>query len=235
MIAACNSHVSLLFGPPAVASQCRSRLLKRGDQPSTFNLQPFPLNSPEVFYLHLQGEQRGPYTVQHIDHLLHSRLIAEETLFWREGLEQWQPVTDLVPRRRAQKRSWAKPAIVLGSAVVLAALAHVFGPTAMDGWREADQHDFTPRAAYWRARDAVRQQVKSDGGLAAFAPSEQARMELGAATEAGTGDSARVLLPGEVTAGDGQTRPARWEVRLRYDREKKMWSAASVEETQSNG
>ena len=56
------------------------------------------VNSPEVFYLHINGEQRGPYTVQHIDHLLNSGLIAEETLFWREGLEQWQPTRSMLTR-----------------------------------------------------------------------------------------------------------------------------------------
>ena len=56
--------------------------------------------SPEIFYLHLEGEQRGPYTAPQIDHLLNSGLIAEETLYWREGLEQWQPVTSLVKLRR---------------------------------------------------------------------------------------------------------------------------------------
>ena len=55
--------------------------------------------SPEVFYLHIQGEQRGPYTIPQIDHLLNSGLIAEETLYWREGLDQWQPVTSLVRLR----------------------------------------------------------------------------------------------------------------------------------------
>ena len=37
-----------------------------------------------------------------------SGLIAEETLYWREGLEQWQPVTTLVVRREVPNR-WRKP------------------------------------------------------------------------------------------------------------------------------
>ena len=50
------------------------------------------MRSPEVFYLHIHGEQLGPYTVPQIDHLLNTGLIAEETLYWCEGLEQWAPV-----------------------------------------------------------------------------------------------------------------------------------------------
>ena len=68
--------------------------------------------SPEVYYLHIQGEQRGPYTIPQIDHLLNSGLIAEETLYWREGLEQWQPVTSLVSLRR-KVNPWGKRALYI--------------------------------------------------------------------------------------------------------------------------
>src|SRR6188768_48680 len=76
-----------------------------------------PVKSPEVFYLHINGEQRGPYTIQHIDHLLNSGLIQETAMFWREGLEQWQPVTNLVAVR-TKKRSRIRPAMVVGVLVV---------------------------------------------------------------------------------------------------------------------
>src|ERR1700733_12019673 len=81
----------------------------------------FLMISPEIFYLHIHGEQRGPYTVPQIDHLLNSGLIAEETLYWREGLEQWQPVTSLVKLRRPGN-PWVKPLIILGIVVVLAVI-----------------------------------------------------------------------------------------------------------------
>src|SRR6478752_4336503 len=77
-----------------------------------------PVKSPEVFYLHINGEQRGPYTIQHIDHLLNSGLISETATFWREGLEQWQPVTNLVAVRRA-KKGVVRPAVVVGVVVLL--------------------------------------------------------------------------------------------------------------------
>ena len=63
--------------------------------------------SPEIFYLHIHGEQRGPYTIPQIDHLLNSGLIAEETLYWREGLDQWQPVTSLVLSSPVERRKYA--------------------------------------------------------------------------------------------------------------------------------
>src|SRR6478752_1600484 len=111
--------------------------------------------SPEIFYLHIHGEQRGPYTIPQIDHLLNSGLIAEETLYWREGLEQWQPVTSLVKLRR-RANPWLKRLIILGILAVFLLLGQFFGSTALLGWREASQHDYTAQAAYWRARGVVR-------------------------------------------------------------------------------
>ena len=87
------------------------------------------MSSPEIFYLHIQGEQRGPYTVKQVDHLLNSGLDRPETLFWRDGMEQWQPVTDLVKLRK-RANPWIKPAIALGVALVILALLRVFGPVA---------------------------------------------------------------------------------------------------------
>src|SRR5882757_9467062 len=110
------------------------------------------MNSPESFYLHLAGAQQGPYTIPQIDHLLNSGLIAVETLYWCEGLDQWQPVTTLVPLRKKPSR-WVKPV------VVLAVPASIFGPVLLDGWHEANQHAYTESAAYWRARDVVRSEL----------------------------------------------------------------------------
>src|SRR3954467_1851581 len=101
--------------------------------------------SPEVFYLHIQGEQRGPYTIPQIDHLLNSGLIAEETLYWREGLEQWQPVTSLV-RLRRKVNPWGKRLVYLGSAAVVLFILEFFGSIAIAGWRETNQHEYTAHA-----------------------------------------------------------------------------------------
>ena len=121
-------------------------------------------NSPEVFYLHLDGAQRGPYTIRHIDHLLNSGLIAQETLYWREGLEQWQPVTELVVVRKTPN-PWKKLRWVAVVLVGLAVPVAIFGPVVAEGWREANQHVFTENAAYWRARDVVRNQALPAGAL----------------------------------------------------------------------
>jgi hypothetical protein len=103
------------------------------------------MSSHEVFYLHIQGEQRGPYTIRHIDQLLNSGLIAEDTLFWREGLEQWQPVTNLVARRQPQRR-WKGVAVGAAIAVVLALLLHLFGPiTLADGGRRISMSSRPPQ------------------------------------------------------------------------------------------
>lgn len=181
------------------------------------------MSTPEVYYLHIHGEQKGPYTQPQVDHLLNSGLIAEETLFWREGLEQWQPVTSLVIRR-VQPNRWIKPAVALGIAIVLLIFWQFFGPITVIGWRETNQHDFTPRAAYWRARDAVRNGAVAPGALVDF-------QEIGAATvEMKDANAARVVLRGAVTGKEGVPRPAAWEVAMKFDPPTREWSSVSVQE-----
>ena len=180
-------------------------------------------NSPEVYYLHISGAQRGPYTIRHIDHLLNSGLIAQETLYWREGLEQWQPVTQLVAVREKPKR-WRKLAWILGILLVLAVPARIFGPVVLVGWREANQHAFTERAAYWRARDVVRNQALPGGAFVEFFSFREASVELRPP------DAADVLLKGKLTEHGGQTHPATWNVRMRFDPQDKEWTGSQASE-----
>ncbi|HEX5176225.1 MAG TPA: DUF4339 domain-containing protein [Chthoniobacteraceae bacterium] len=183
-----------------------------------------PSHSQEVFYLHINGEQRGPYTVRHIDHLLNSGLINEDALFWREGLEQWQPVTDLVTRRTPRKR-WKRNTIIFSIAAVLALiLLRLFLPITLDGWREINQRDFTERAAYWRARGFVRSQCVPRGAIVSFGPMPDAKVELR------SDDTARVTLHGELTLTQSPTRTAAWRVDLHYDRSRAEWSGTGARE-----
>ena len=182
------------------------------------------MTSPEVFYLHIQGEQRGPYTLPQIDHLLNSRLIAMETLFWREGLDQWQPVTNLVPLRKRAK-PWMKPLVIVGVALVLALLVQLFGSVVLLGWREANQHEYTARAAYWRARSVVRGGALAPGTLVEFHDLASAAVELQPPR------GATVLLRGEVTGPDGRMRPAVWSVPMDFDERAGEWTGGPVRET----
>jgi len=179
--------------------------------------------SPEIFYLHIHGKQRGPYTVPQIDHLLNSGLIAEETLYWREGLDQWQPVTSLVKLRRKGKR-WVKPLILLGVLFVLAILGQFFGSVAILGWREANQHDYTAKAAYWRARGVVRSTalpMGTDVQFRRFTPSQVEMNPPGAAT---------VRLEADVTEHAGQGRMVTWIVPMQFDLQAQEWTGSSPQE-----
>jgi GYF domain 2 len=178
---------------------------------------------PEVFYLHIQGEQRGPYTVPQIDHLLNSGLIQAETLFWREGLEQWLPVTNLVALRKAPRR-WIKPAIAAGFLLVFALLFRLFGPIVREGWREANQHEYTASGAYWRARDAVRHAAVPSGSLVEFSSFAAARTQLQPPA------AAEVLVRGSLVDAHGVSRSAAWTVQMRYDARLKEWTGLSVKE-----
>ena len=184
------------------------------------------MSSPEIFYIHVHGKQRGPYTIGHIDHLLNSGLIDADTLFWREGLEQWEPVTRLVVPRQKQKRQWSKGMLISGAVlfVVLAVAARVFGPITVEGWRETNQREFTELAAYWRARDYVRNHALPSGAMVMFEELEKGKVELRGH------DGAGVLLRGELTERGGQTRAAAWQVEMHYDPKSKEWTGSSARE-----
>ncbi len=173
--------------------------------------------SPEVFYLHLQGEQRGPYTIPQIDHLLNSGLIAEETLYWREGLEQWQPVTSLV-RLRRKANPWTKPLLILGLLLLLTAILQFFGSIILIGWRETNQHEYTERAAYWRARSIVRQNALPEGAIVEFDGFAEQEVELRPPTEAA------VALRGEITLRNGESQQSAWSVPMTFDPRVREWS-----------
>ncbi len=177
--------------------------------------------SPEVFYLHIQGEQRGPYTIPQIDHLLNSGLIAEETLYWREGLEQWQPVTTLV-RLRRKVNPWTRPLLVLGILLLLAAILQFFGSVILTGWRETNQHEYTESAAYWRARSIVRNGALPEGALVQFQalPTAQVRLQPPAA--------ATVIVRGEVTLRSGETHDSAWSVPMTFEPQAREWTGGPV-------
>src|SRR4051794_9029866 len=184
-----------------------------------------PVVSPEWFYLHIDGEQRGPYTIAQIDHLLNSGLIREETSYWREGMEQWQPVTDLV-RLRKPRRSWWKRGIVLGLIVVGLLLARFFGPVMVEGWHETAQYEFTERAAYWRARDAVRHQGVGLAAVISFGGFKMSKITMHPP------NGASVWLPAEVSGTHGGAGVTAWQVELSYDEKARLWSAVSVKKAE---
>ena len=109
---------------------------------------------------------------------MNSALVPAETLYWREGMEEWLPVTNLVVVRRQPAVRWMRRALGLGALLVLLCLARLFGPIALEGWRETAQYDFTPHAAYWRARDVVRHQAAPSGAVINFTPAERSRVEM---------------------------------------------------------
>lgn len=173
--------------------------------------------SAECFYLHLAGAQQGPYTIPQIDHLLNSGLIGVETLYWQEGLDQWQPVTTLVPLRKKPQK-WVVPAIAVTILLAGAVLVRIFGPVLMVGWQEANQHTFTQPAAYWRARDVVRNSEVSPEALIEFADFSQAEVTLESP------DKARVILHGSLVKADKSATSTVWEVRMQFNAATAEWS-----------
>ena len=179
------------------------------------------MNLREEYYLHVHGEQLGPYTLRQVDHQLNTGLISPETLFWSEALDQWQPVTDLIPLRK-KRRPWRAILIGLAAMVPISALIFFFGPTVRDGWREQTQREYTTKGAYWAARGLVRNELSASGTVPEFLPFGTGLVELGA------DHTAVVKLEGHLVGGSGNGQPAAWKVRLHFDPEVRTWTPLPV-------
>jgi len=172
-------------------------------------------SSAESYYLHLAGAQQGPYTIPQIDHLLNSGLIGDETLYWCEGLDQWQPVTSLVVLRKKRK-AWVKWVVAAGVLITLAVPVAIFGPVLVEGWQEANQHDFTSTAAYWRARDVVRSELRGQGTLVDFEAFDPGKVMMGERT-------AEVELSGTSIDLNRSAQPMVWRVPMEFNPEAEEW------------
>lgn len=173
----------------------------------------------EIFYLRVEGIQRGPYTIAHIDHLLNCGLITADTLFWREGLEEWQPVTQLVGIKREAKKKWRKWIIPSLIALFLLLVAQCFGPITRDAWRELTSRSFTAEDAYWSARGVVRSQF-SRGKPIEFPSLEKSSIALNAADR-----SAAIQL--RITLLDSGNAIQVWDVPMKYEGKVSGWQQKS--------
>jgi hypothetical protein len=176
----------------------------------------------EVFFIYHNGEQRGPYTAPQVNHLHRCSFIDDDTLYWREGLEQWQPVGQIVLRRKRRNRMlfWF---ILLGALAVITPLVMLFGPVTADAWREMTSGDFTAESAWWRARGLVREQAQK-GGHIRFDPFSSAQVTMR------DREGATVVLGGMLTPSSGTAEHGAWRVILRYDRDHGTWAAAPKSE-----
>ena len=173
--------------------------------------------SQERYFLHVDGVQRGPYTVRQIGHMVNSGIVHSGAMFWCEGLEQWQPVTQLIePDRLRNRRRIRVGARTLAACGVMLGLFWLVLPTLRQGWKEQHQVERTPEAAYWRARGVLREHVGWFTGLhfKAFDP-EKVQME--------GQDAATVEIEAESVGMFKGQAAQRWRVNLMYDKRLQMW------------
>lgn len=175
----------------------------------------------EVFHIYHQSEQRGPYTVRQIAHLHRCRFIDDETLYWREGMEQWQSISDIVFIRRRRNRLglWGG---VLAVVAFCALLFWLFGSVSAEAWRELTSGEYTEKSAWWRARGLLRDHV-AGGEILQFDGFESAHVALAPP------DVATVEISGVLRLPDGHTERAAWRMRLRYHEGRQLWSVAPRE------
>ena len=171
----------------------------------------------EMYFLYLDGVQRGPYTVHQIGHMVNSGIVHSDALFWCEGLDQWQPVTQLItPKSEVHRRRLRWSAGTLGTAAMLLVFTWMMVPILRQGWREQHQVDPTPKAAYWRARGVLREHLGRLNPIAfnEFLP-EDVQMKGSARATVDLG--VQPWMPGS------HKEPVRWRVEVLYDSRLKAW------------
>jgi hypothetical protein len=179
--------------------------------------------SQERYFLHVDGAQRGPYTVRQIGHMVNTGIVHAGAMFWCEGLDQWQPVTQLIePKRHKQRRQIRIGAGTLAAVAVFLGVLWLALPILRQGWKEQNQVERSPEAAYWRARGVLREHVGWFTGLR-FKPFDPAKVSLSGE------DAATVELEAESTGAFKGQRFERWKVELVYNKRLQMWVVAEDE------
>ncbi len=176
------------------------------------------MDTREEYYIHVHGEQKGPFTLSQIKHMYDHNFIPEEALVWNDRMEQWRHVSDVCgpPAWVTKKSRWLGPASVAAALAILSVIGVLFLPVSVDAWKEANQREYTREAAYWKARDYVRQGLRNSVDYVKFARYEESDARLNGKTEAS------VRLSGETTVGKSVT-SRQWTVTLRYVPQNRDW------------
>ncbi len=179
--------------------------------------------SQERYFLHVDGSQRGPYTVSQIGHMVNSGIVHSGAMFWCEGLDQWQPVTQLiVPKAEVKRRRLRFSARTLGGMGVCLLVLWMFWPTLREGWREQHQIQRDRESAYWRARGVLRESLGWFSGVH-FKDFDATKVRMDEA------EKATVELEAQISPFFGKPSTGRWRVELKFDNRLQMWVAGEGE------
>lgn len=176
----------------------------------------------EMYFLYLNGVQRGPYTVHQIGHMVNSGIVESEAMFWCEGLDQWQPVTQLITPKAEERRKRWRLGGYLGAFVVflLGALWWLY-PLLHQGWMEQHQVEWTEEAAYWRARGVLREHLGRLNALS-FGEFDAGKVSLRRGEDSEVG-----LLVGATNSRTGGP-ISRWCVKVFYDEKLRAWVPSKI-------
>jgi hypothetical protein len=165
----------------------------------------------ERYFLYIDGSQRGPYTVDQIDHMVNKGIVSSESMFWCEGLDQWQPVSQLiVPKVEVVRRRIRISTRLVGVVLLGMVLLGVTWPLLSEGWREQHQVELTQEAAYWRARGVLRDTFGKFTSIL-FEPFDPANVRLHGEYDQRLKEWRPILSPNEQAnpKGQGELTPPR--------------------------
>jgi hypothetical protein len=184
----------------------------------------------EEYFIHVHGEQKGPYTLSQLKHLYDKGFVVEETLYWHDGMEQWLPVSQVCgPPLRTRTKQRRETQFLVGTVLLLSTVVIAyFAPVVREGWKEANQHEFTRQSAYWAARGYLREELKKSKTTVAFD-----KKGVRTAGLSSNGAEATATLECTVFAPHQPSRRATWQVSVRFNPARQEWLGVAAEEIPS--
>ena len=67
----------------------------------------------DQYWITINDEQRGPYTIGQLRSMCNSGTITAETLYWQQGFENWYPLSYII-KLLEEQQSAAPPPLAVG-------------------------------------------------------------------------------------------------------------------------
>ena len=67
----------------------------------------------DQYWITINDEQRGPYTIGQLRSMWNSGTITAETLYWQQGFENWYPLSYII-KLLEEQQSAAPPPLAVG-------------------------------------------------------------------------------------------------------------------------
>src|SRR6266436_3884787 len=62
-----------------------------------------------MYFLHYQGQNRGPYALDQIQSMWASGIITADAVYWEQADSVWKPIADLLAKESSERANISQP------------------------------------------------------------------------------------------------------------------------------